>query len=134
MSETADAVRRRLPREAARRREAAMILQVGEATCRYGASVLLNGAGPAEAREAAIECAAELSVIAEALRKAVRLGPAERRARAVQLAALGWSRPRIAVQLGISERVLRNYLRAGGSRRGERDRHSVSPPRSPEQL
>ena len=76
MSETADAVRRRLPREAARRREAATILQIGEATCRYGAAQLLNGLGAAEAREAAVFVAGELELTAAALRRLTRLsGP-----------------------------------------------------------
>ena len=87
------------------------MLQIGEATCRYGASQLLNGLGPEEARETAVFVAGELELLAEALRRLTRLGPAERRERAVQLVGLGWSRPRIARHLGVSERVLRNYLR-----------------------
>ena len=88
------------------------MLQIGEATCRYAASQLLNGLGPEEARETAVFVAGELELVAEALRRLTRLGPAERRERAVQLAGLGWSRPRVARYLGVSERVLRNYLRS----------------------
>ena len=78
------------------------MLQIGEATCRYAASQLLNGLGPDEARETAVFVAGELELVAEALRRLTRLGPAERRERAVQLAGLGWSKPRVAVQFGVS--------------------------------
>jgi DNA-binding NarL/FixJ family response regulator len=111
VSESADAVRRRVPREAARRRELVNLLNIAEAGCRYSASVLANGAGPAEARGVAVEMAAELSMVAEALRRLTRLGPAERRVRAAELVGAGWTRRQAAVQLGISERAVRNYLR-----------------------
>ena len=90
MPESAGAARKRLSREAARRRGAVTVLQIAECTARYGASVLANGASPDEARAAAVEVAAELATIAETLRRLTRLGPSERRERAVQLAALGW--------------------------------------------
>ena len=113
MPETSEkaTVRKRNVREAARRREALTVLQIAEATARYGASVLANGSGPVEARAAAVEVAAELSMAAEALRRLTRLGPSERRARARQLAALGWPKHRIAVQLGVSDVTVFNYLR-----------------------
>ena len=119
MSETADAVRRRVPRLAARRREAATILQISEATCRYGAAQLLNGLGPGEARDAALFVAGELELAAAALRKLTRLGPAERRRLAVQLVRLGWSKQAVAVQLGVSDRTVRGYFRPGPGRAGQ---------------
>ena len=87
------------------------MLQIAECTCRYGASVLANGAGPGEARAAALEAAEELAVVAESLRRLTRLSGPERRVRAFQLAAAGWSKPRIAVQLGVSDRTVRYYFR-----------------------
>ena len=70
-----------------------------------------------QAREAAVECAAELAMIAETLRRLSRLSGPERRQRAVMLVGLGWSQHRVAVQLGVSDRAVRNYL----SRSGRRD-------------
>jgi len=99
-------------REAARRREAVTVLRIAECTARYGASVLSNGADPGEARAAAIECAAELAMIAETLRRLTRLSGPERRALAVKLAALGWSKHRVAVQLGVSDSAVRGWLRS----------------------
>ena len=51
--------------------------------------------------------------MAEALRRLTRLGPAERRVLAVQLARLGWTRRAIAARLGVSERAVFGYLRPG---------------------
>ena len=107
MPETADAVRMRLARQAARRRSAVTALQIAEATARYGASVLANGCGPAEARAAAMECAAELTAVAEVLRRAVRPSRAERKALAVRLTGLGGLSARQAAdRLGCSERTI----------------------------
>ena len=105
-------VRKRLAYEAARRREAVTVLQIAECTCRYGASVLANGAGPAEARAAAMECAAELVTVAGALRRLTRpdLDAAQRRALAVRLASDGLSQREIARQVGRSERQVWSYL------------------------
>ncbi len=113
MAESAEksARRKALAREAARRRSAVNTLLIGECTCRYGASVLANGSDPAEARAAALEVAAELSMVAETLRRLTRLGPADRRAMAARLAAVGWPKHRIAVQLGVSDVTVFNYLR-----------------------
>lgn len=93
-----------------RRRQAATLLQIAEATCRYAASVLSNGTGPAEAQGAALEAAAELVVVAEALRRLTFVGPGERRELALQLNAAGWSRDQIAERLGVSEQAVRKYL------------------------
>jgi hypothetical protein len=106
------AERKRRAREAARRREATSVLRIIEATARYGASQLNgSGLGPEQARAVAVEVASELAMAAEALRRLARLGPAERRERARQLAALGWPKHRIAVQLGVSDVTVFNYLR-----------------------
>ena len=94
-----------------RRRQAATLLHIAEATCRYAGSVLSNGTGPAEAQGAALEAAAELVVVAEALRRLTFVGPGERRELAVQLQSAGWSRSRIADRLGVSEQAVRKYLR-----------------------
>ena len=95
------------------------MLQIAEATCRYGASVLANGASPGEARAAAHEVAAELGLVAESLRRLTRLSPAERRQMARQLVAVGWSKQRIAAQLGVSDRTVRGYFRPGPGRAGQ---------------
>ena len=118
-AESAGAARKRLSREAARRREAVNLLRIAECMCRYAASELGNGLGPADARAAAAEAAAELAMVAESLRRLTRLGPSERRVRAVQLAAVGWDKRRIATQLGVSDRTVRGYFRAGPGRAGQ---------------
>ena len=93
------------------------MLRITEATCRYAAAQLGNGADPGEARATAVFVAGELAEVAAALRRLTRLGPAERRALAAQLAALGMGPARIAVRLGVSERCARYYV-AGRSSRG----------------
>ena len=103
VSETADAVRRRLPREAARRRQAVATLRLAEAVARYAADQMANGLAPEEARAAAIDAAGELAELAALLRKLTRLGPAERRELALELGGLGWDKQRIAVRLGLSD-------------------------------
>jgi hypothetical protein len=109
-SAATSAERKRRAREAARRREAANVLRIGEATCRYGASQIGDGASPAEAREIALFVAGELVAVADALRRLTRLGPAERKVLAKQLAALGVRPRRIAQQLGTCDRTVRYYL------------------------
>ena len=112
-SDQQSAERKALARLAARRREAARMLALVEVTARYGASTLAsaNGASPAEARETVLFLAEQLEAMAVALRRlAAPDGPAERRAHARRLAALGRSRREIAGRLGISERSVRDYL------------------------
>jgi hypothetical protein len=111
------ALRKRLARRAADRRQAVTLLQITECTARYAASQLGNGASPEEARATALFVAGELAETAAALRRLTRLGPAERRALAAQLAALGMGPARIAARLGVSERCARYYV-AGQSSRG----------------
>ena len=113
--ETASAERERLAREAARRRQAVTLLRIGECACRYAAQQLSNGTGsgtgPLEARAAAMEAAAELVVVAEAVRRLAALEPGERRALAVQLASAGWSMREVAERVGVSESAVYGYLR-----------------------
>ena len=103
------AQRKRRARAAERRRQAITALQIGECACRYAAAQLGNGASPEDARLTALEMAGELVAVAEALRKAVRLDPAQRRALARLLAGQGMTQKQVAARLGVSERTVRNY-------------------------
>jgi hypothetical protein len=107
---TGDAAQKRLMREAARRRQAVATLRVAEATCAYAAAQLADGLSPEQARAAAAEMAGVLAATAEALRRSVRLGLAERRVLARQLAGLGLSKHEVAVRLGVSDRAVFGYL------------------------
>jgi len=111
---TGDAEQKRAMREQARRREAEAMLRLTAAMCEYAAGQLADGLSPGQARAAALEAAGELAVVAEVLRRKVRLGPAERRALAVQLHALGVPRREMGWRLGVSEVSVRHYLRAAG--------------------
>ena len=104
------AERKARARAAERRRRAVGMLQIAECGCRYAASQLANGTGPEEARAVALEIAAELTTVAEALRRLTRLGPAERRALAKQLDALGLPTRQVAATVGVSDRAVRYYL------------------------
>jgi len=108
--ETANRQRKAAAREAARRRQAATMLAIAEATCRYSAVRLGNGIGPEEARQTALFVAGELELVAGALRRLTRLDGPQRRARAVQLAQLGFPTRQIAAQLGVSDRAVRYYV------------------------
>ena len=101
--------------EAARRR-AADVLRVGASACSYAAGRLADGLSPAEARQAALDVAGELELVAARLRRLARLdlGPAERRALAVELSASGMSQREVAEQVGVSKRTVWGYLRRGG--------------------
>jgi hypothetical protein len=105
---------RRRARQAERRREAVGVLRLAEATAGYAAGQVGNGLAPDEARLAVVEAAAELELAASALRRLARLDGQERRVLAVQLAALGWPRVRIAAACGVSPRVVWDYLRVPG--------------------
>ena len=106
--------RRRLARQAARRAEAVRCLQIAECTARYGASVLGDGAGPAEAAEAAREVACELAAVSEMLLRLSRPGsPADRRLLVQGLDGLGYPRRRMAAAAGVSERTVARYLNGG---------------------
>ena len=112
MPETVEqaAARKALARAGERRRKAITALRIGEAMCESAAAQLGNGLGPVEARRAAVEAAAELASVAAALRRLALLRPAERRALAVQLSALGVSRRQVAGWVGVSERTVVDYL------------------------
>jgi DNA-directed RNA polymerase specialized sigma24 family protein len=97
---------------AARRRQAATLLEIAACTARYGAAQLGNGTGPAEARRTAQYVAGELVVVAEALRRLTRPGPGERRALVLHLTELGLPRRRVAELAGVSERTVHRYLRS----------------------
>ena len=112
------AERKALAREAARRRQAVTELRVAASTAAYAADQLSNGLGPGEARRAALFAAGELAAVAGALRRAVRLSPAERRVLAVRLDALGMTRHQIGERIGVSERAVWTYLRPGSGHRG----------------
>lgn len=107
--------RRELTGDVARRR-AVDVLRVGESMCAYAAGQLANGLGPAEARVAALDVAAELAETAAALRRLARLDldRAQRRALAVELAASGMSQRQIAELLGVHKRTVWADLRAPG--------------------
>lgn len=111
------AERKARARAAERRRRAVGMLQIAECGCRYAASELANGTGPEEARAVALEMAAELTEVAEALRRLTRLSGPERRALAVQLSGLGVPTRRVAAMVGVCERSVRYYVagRAGNS-------------------
>ncbi len=102
---------RALDRKAARRRQAATILQIAEATCRYAAGQIgSDRIGPAEAQQTALYVASELEQVADALRRLTRLDGPERRALAVELNQAGWGTKRIAAAVGVSERAVRYYV------------------------
>jgi hypothetical protein len=102
-----------LTREAARRR-AVDALRLAESIAGYGARQLADGLGQAEARSAALDVAGELETIAARLRTLARLDldAAGRRALAVELAASGMSREKIADRLGVTGETARRYLRS----------------------
>jgi hypothetical protein len=125
--------RKRLVREAARRRQAVATLRLAEATAGYAADQVSDGLSPGEARAAVLDAAGELAELAGLLRKLARPGPAERRQMARTLHALGWDKHRIAVRLGLSDSAVKYYFRprpgrASGARRGGGG--SVNAPRS----
>jgi hypothetical protein len=107
---TPDAVRKRLAREAARRRDVVTLLNVGGATIWYAVRQLGDGLPPELARQVAIESAAELEAVAAALYRAVRLGPADRATLARLFVGAGMTRREAAVRLGVCERTIRYYL------------------------
>ena len=114
MPESAErsAERKRLAREAARRREAVGVLRIIQATAGYAADQM-DGADPGLARSAALEAAGEMEAAAVALRRLVQLRPDERRSLAPLLAGRGLPQRQIAAVLGVSDRSVRKYLNGG---------------------
>jgi DNA-binding NarL/FixJ family response regulator len=105
-------------REAARR-EAVVVLRVAEAIARYSAEQIGNGLSPRAARQAAVDAAGELELVAGKLRRLTgppspaerrALDAATRRALAVRLRAAGLTQRQAAGRLGVSRRTLRGYL------------------------
>lgn len=105
-----NAERKALARSAARRRQAVATLRLAEAIASYAADQAGNGLAPDQARAAVLDAAGELAELAAVLRRLTRLGPAERRRRAVQLTGLGMSKREVAIRLGVSERSVWYYL------------------------
>jgi hypothetical protein len=93
-----------------------MELRVGGSVIEYAAVQLSNGIGPEEARECALEAAAQLSMLALALRKSVRLPRGQRRLLVARLSGLGYTREAIALRAGVSVKTVGRDL-AGGPRR-----------------
>lgn len=92
-----------LTRDAARR-EAVDTLTIASAVAAYAAGQIGNGLSPQQARQAAIEAAAELETVAGTLRRLARTtrpDPAGRRALVAELSASGWSQRRIAAEVGV---------------------------------
>jgi DNA-binding NarL/FixJ family response regulator len=106
-----------LTRDAARR-QAVDVLRLGESMCAYAAGQLANGLSAEQARQAALDAAADLAELSAALRRltSLDLDPAQRRALAVELAASGMSQRQIAEQLGVSKKTIWTDL--GGPPRG----------------
>ena len=102
--------RKRDRREAARRREAVRLLLLAEAGAGYAARQVSDGLGPAEARDAVLQAAAELELAAGALRQAVQLRPADRRVLAGLMASNGVGTREIAATVGVTPRTVRKYL------------------------
>jgi DNA-directed RNA polymerase specialized sigma24 family protein len=102
-----------LARQRARRREAVGVLVVAQSTVGYAITQLSDGLSPEQAREAAIDAAAELEAVAAALFRLARMGPADRARLARLLVGSGMTRREAAVRLGVCERTIRYYL-AGG--------------------
>ena len=103
------------PAEQAARRQAADTLRIAAASAEYASRAVADGLSPEAARQAALDAAAELEVIAGTLRRLTRPRPdldaAGRRALAVALAGRGLSQRQIAARVGRSERRVWDYLR-----------------------
>ena len=109
------AEREALARAAAdRRRRMATMLQIVEATARYGAARLANGARPEEAVATALFLAEELAEVAAALARLATPDPAARRALAVELAGRGVPIQEIAERLGVTPSTVRGYVQHCG--------------------
>jgi hypothetical protein len=96
--------------ERARRRQAAAVLRVTADVAAYTSMILLNGAGPQEARAAMADVAAELEMTARMLRRAARLSPQARRRLAGELHESGMTVAEVAARLGVAPRTAAYYL------------------------
>jgi len=114
-------VARTQARRAARRRELVAELRVAESVIGYAARQLSNGISPQEAAELALESSAQLSDLAVALRKSVRLPADHRRMLVSRLVFLGYTREAAAARAGVSVKtVQRDLARRAGRRLGFR--------------
>jgi hypothetical protein len=109
-----DSAEQSAARKALARRESVTVLRLAESVAGYAAAQLGDGLGPAEARQAALDAAAELADVAGTLRRLARLDldRAQRRALAVELAASGMSRRQIGRLIGVAESTVRRDLAA----------------------
>jgi DNA-directed RNA polymerase specialized sigma24 family protein len=98
--------------EGERRRAAERLLRLTAATAAYGAGQVGDGLGPAAARQAMVEAAAELEAVARELRILARARDKPTAAR--RLAAQGWTQAQIAARLGVSERSVRYWVSRAG--------------------
>lgn len=87
-------------------------MQITEATARYAAGQLGNGASPAEAAAIARFTAGELVSVAVALARLGWVDPAERREAARRMVAAGMSRAEVAGVLGTSESMVGKWVRS----------------------
>ena len=92
-----------------------MELRVAESVIGYAARQLSNGIGPEEAAETALEASAQLSRLAVAIRKSVRLPLVHRRVLVSRLADLGYTQEAIGLRVGVSVKTVQRDLarRAG---------------------
>jgi hypothetical protein len=102
---------KRAMREAARRRRAADLLRVTDATVSYAIVQLSNGITAEQARQVGLEVAEELAEVARVLRRLTRLSARERRAEAARLRGVGYGTQQIADRLGVSMHSAWNYTR-----------------------
>lgn len=105
---------RREALRARRRRELVTELRTGGSVIAYAARQLSNGIGPEEAREVALESAAQLSMLSVALRKSVRLAPAHRRVLVGRLIGLGYTQEATAARAGVSVKTVQRDLSRPG--------------------
>lgn len=105
--------RETLTGDAARRR-AVTVLRLAEAVAGYAAGQLADGLSPEQARQAALDVAGELELVAARLRGLAGLAglsTAERRVLTVRLVASGMSQRQAAERLGVSRRTIAVDLR-----------------------
>ena len=115
MPEPADRAARKVAarnrsRRAARRREVVAELRVAESVIAYASQQLSNGISPDEARETALEASAQLSELAVALRKLVRLPVAQRRLLVASLTDAGYTQEQITRRAGVALKTVQRDL------------------------
>jgi DNA-binding CsgD family transcriptional regulator len=106
---TGTAGQKRAMREAERRRQAAELLRITEATIGYAAVQISNGLTPEQAQKVVWEMAGELAVVAASLRRLARLPARDRAMLARLLAGKGLGTQEIATRLGVSAHTAWHY-------------------------